>query len=58
MKKNKRRNKMYKNEWIKDLSLRELMQIENALTILECYGIGDKVLLDEINEELEKGAIR
>ena len=49
---------MYKNEWIKDLDLRELMQIENALTILECYGIGDKVLLDEINEELEKGAIR
>jgi hypothetical protein len=49
---------MYKNKWIKDLDLRELLQIENALTILRCYGVADELLLKEIEAELEKGAIR
>jgi len=43
---------MYKVEWIKDLDIRELIQLRSALKLCISYGVGDVELANEIDLEL------
>lgn len=49
---------MYKAEWIKDLDIRELIQLRSALKLCISYGVGDEALADEIDLELTSREVK